>query len=547
MSYSGYHKLKVLVVDDFESFRQTVSTMLQNFGVEDIDMADSGNAAMRWCEEKVFDIVLADYNLGRGRNGQQVLEELRYKKILKRKTLFILISAESSRSIIMSAYDYEPDAYLAKPITGKALMQRLDRLLLQRDQMLPIYQAIDDDRIADAVEMLNQRIIAGARNTTLCQKLLGELYLKISDLEHAESVYRKALEVRSIDWAKVGMARVKMIEGDHEKAKRWLTDIIKKNPFCLSAYDVLAEIHQLENDGEALEQVLKKVVEYCPMAILRQERLAYAAQANNDNQTAAVAFRQTVRLGNNSCYNKRENHINFGRTTANLLKETGSNANDLSREAIKALEELGNVFAQTEEEQIQVLLVESQVLAGQGNTNKAHEVIGRAQKRLNNLDQGVEVDTELDMVRALKTTGQIDAGDKLLESMVHRYRDDQVALEKIDELLEEPISDKNRGKVSSINKEGIAHYESADYQAAIDCFKKAKKTFPNHIGIRLNLVQALEGEMNEFGLDRDLMKQVEKILKSVKNQISASHQQYERYLQLSDMLNELKEREKQSL
>ena len=76
-------------------------------------------------------------------------------------------------------------------------------------------------------------------------------------------------------------------------------------------------------------------------------------------------------------------------------------------------------------------------------------------------------------------------------------------------LLEEPISNKNRGIVSSINKEGISYYERRDYQAAITCFKKAKKTFPNHIGIRLNLVQAFEGEMTENNIEIGIVRQVD--------------------------------------
>lgn len=544
MSYASYHKLKVLVVDDFESFRQTLMTMLQNFGVESIDSAESGDVAMKWCLEKKYDLVLADYNLGRGRNGQQILEQLRHEKILTYETLFILISAESSRSIIMSAYDYEPDAYLAKPITGKSLKQRLDRLLIQRDEMMPIYKAIDQSKISEAIDLLKQQIAAVTRNSSRCQRLLGELYLEICQYPAAEAVYREALEVRSLDWAKVGMAKVKKATGEYDKAKRWLADIIKKNPLCLPAYDVLAEIHELENDQDALETVLKKAVEYSPMAILRQERLAKVAQAINDNQTAAFAYRQTVRLGTNSCHNKRENHLNFGRTAAQWLKEDQSNATDVSREAVRVLEEISSNFAQTEEEAVQALLVESQVLAGQGNKRKAVETVERAQKRLENVKDIEEVDTELDLVLALRSTGHEKEADDIVNALVTQYQNNQEALQKIDFLLDEPISDLNRKRVAAVNKEGIDHYEQQNYQQAMTCFKNAQKLFPNHIGIRLNLVQAIEGELREYGYDSVMMELAKQTLSRVKGQIKGTHKQYERYLQLHDMIKAIENRNK---
>jgi CheY-like chemotaxis protein len=540
MSYSGYHKLRALVVDDFDSFRMTVVKMLESFGVEDIDTAVSGNECLRWCAERNFDLILCDYNLGRGKNGQQVLEELRYKQILNYQALFILISAESSRSIIMSAYDYEPDAYLAKPITGKVLKQRLDRLLWQRDELTPIYLALEERRLDDAANLLKQKILTGSRVSSICQKRLGELYLQTSQLDLAEQVYRQALETRTLDWAKVGMAKVRYAMGKSDEARQWLDDILQKNPLCMQAYDALADILRDQKDQEKLNDVLTLAVEYSPMALLRQERLAQSAVAINDHFQAAKAYRQTIRLGANSCHDKRDNHINFGRATANLLKESDDVAADLCREAINVLEDVHTVFQQSEEESVQTLFVESQILTGQGNHKKATEVMAKAEFLYQKLEAISNVDTELDYVQSLNTSGEVAKADALLKQMVKRFHNNQAVLEKIDRLLEEPISDANRTKVSELNREGIARYEMGEYKQALSCFKNAKKMFPNHLGIQLNFIQAIEGEIKEFGFDSQLYHSANTALMKVKKRISGDHPQYDRYLQLQDMLKDLK-------
>jgi len=539
MGYSGYHKLRALVVDDFDSFRVTVVKMLQSFGVESIDTAVSGNECLRWCEERKFDLILCDYNLGRGKNGQQVLEELRHKNLLDRSSLYILISAESSRSVIMSAYDYEPDAYLAKPITGKVLKQRLDRLLRQRDELTPILRALDENRLDEAAEMMKQKIVNGSRIGGICQKRLGELYLQTGQLDLAEQVYRQALEMRTLDWAKVGMAKVRYAMGNTAEAKQWLEDIVRKSPLCMQAYDALAEILREENDQQSLNNVLRLAVEYSPMAILRQEKFAASAFAINDHLQAAKAYRQTVRLGAHSCHNKRENHINFGRATANLLKESDDAAADLCREAINVLEDMDNVFGQNDEEAVQTLLVESQILIGQGNQKKANEVIRKAEFLYQKLDAINQVDTELDYVQSLSAAGNTAKADEVLQQLVKRFQSNEAVLEKIDHLLEEPISEVNRLKVSEINREGIANYERGEYKQAVSCFKNAKRMFPNHIGIQLNYIQAIEGELREYGYDENLYNAAQSSIVKVKKRITGEHPQYDRYLQLQDMLREL--------
>src|SRR5690625_6581403 len=82
MAYADYSKLKVLIVDDFDNFRMAVSKMLQEYGARDVDTVSNGRQALQLCSENRYDLILCDYNLGTGKNGQQVLEELRHRRLL---------------------------------------------------------------------------------------------------------------------------------------------------------------------------------------------------------------------------------------------------------------------------------------------------------------------------------------------------------------------------------------------------------------------------------------------------------------------------------
>ena len=76
--YAAFSKMRVLIIDDFENFRMSMKKIMVGFGVDKVDVTRNGNEAIRACTETKYDVILCDYNLGAGKNGQQVLEELRH-------------------------------------------------------------------------------------------------------------------------------------------------------------------------------------------------------------------------------------------------------------------------------------------------------------------------------------------------------------------------------------------------------------------------------------------------------------------------------------
>ncbi|UTA46513.1 response regulator [Simiduia sp. 21SJ11W-1] len=537
----------MLVVDDFDSFRMTVSRMLLEFGCARVDTAVNGQEALRLCEDTAYDLILCDFNLGRGRNGLQVLEEMRHKSLLRKSTLFLLVSAESSREIVLAASDYEPDGYLTKPLNGKALRQRLDRALHQRNAMKPIYRAIDEDHIDAAIVLCLQHIDDGSRYSILCQKLLGKLYLQTGKLELAEQVYRQVLEVRDMDWAQVGMAKVKRAGGDTATAVGWLEKIVEQHPLCLQAYDELADCHQALGNNDQRQAVLERAVEVSPVALVRQQTLAQVATENNDKIAAAKTYRKVVKLSDNSIHDNVENYLAFTRAAAAVFTEDEAVGREMLRDAVAVIDKVEKKFGKDDGRRRQLQLIECQLQVHQGNAKRANELFLEANTQMDDLGLQ-DIDTELDRVMAMQALGQPDKAQLKLKDLVAAFAEDQAALQKIDRLLEEPVSEENRRQVAKINKEGIHLYEEKSYLAAIECFQRAKRMFPMHTGVQLNLVQALAGQMRSGDPNPEWMDLALHCLKSVEAMLTATHPQFQRYRQLLQMVRQVEmERKQQGL
>jgi DNA-binding response OmpR family regulator len=82
-----------------------------------------------------YDIILCDYNLGQGKDGQQVLEEARFREFMSPSTIFVMITAENTMDMFMGVLEYSPDDYLIKPFTKEALGKKLRDLIRKKENL----------------------------------------------------------------------------------------------------------------------------------------------------------------------------------------------------------------------------------------------------------------------------------------------------------------------------------------------------------------------------------------------------------------------------
>ena len=530
MSQINYQKLSVLVADDFSSFRNTVNGMLLNLGVMHVDMASNGDETIALCEGKSYDVILCDYDLGHGRSGQHVLEELRYKQLINANSLFLMVSAEASRNIVMSAYDCEPNDYLMKPITGRMLEQRINRLLTQRKVFSEVNDALKKEDFDSAMTQLVDMSVATNRYTVMAQKMLGELFLSLGEVNKAEKLYTKALEVRQLDWARLGLARVKQLQGELDTAGQWLDKIVQDNPLYLPAYDVLADNWEKRGDGEQLQSAVEKAVTVSPMSILRQKRLAKVADDNQDVRSALAAMRKTIKLGRLSCHGSSDDAFMFARMAARAVESNVDVPHTVAGEAMEYLHDSQKQNEMSSEQRIQCNLLQGRVHACTGRRDKAQQILNDS---FDLSDRGkIQFDTDLDRVGLMLGLNDKEQANELLEKLQRQYSGDQQALQKLDVYLDEPASDANQEVVASINREGIDLYADERYDEALTCFERARKQFPKHAGIHLNIAQALLGKVKAGDYADDLERECSSVFEIVASLVDKKHPQYSRYMRL---------------
>lgn len=147
----------------------------------------------------------------------------------------------------------------------------------------------------------------------------------------------------------------------------------------------------------------------------------------------------------------------------------------------------------------------------------------------------VSLDVNLERVQALQALGEHAQAEALLHNLLQRYAYDQSALEKLDTLLAEPVSETNRALIATVNREGIDLYNQARFDEAIECFEKVRRIFPRHVGVHLNIVQSLIGKLRAGHKDEQTIGTTERALATIGSLIESDHSQYARFQRLQDM------------
>tara|TARA_R110002072_G_scaffold54816_5_gene143409 strand:+ start:8507 stop:10144 length:1638 start_codon:yes stop_codon:yes gene_type:complete len=532
-----YRSLRFLVVDDFENFRLSIRQMIRAFGVESIEVASNGEDAVSRCEFEEFDVILCDYNLGPGKNGQQILEELRHNKLLKQTSIFILITAETSKDMVMGALEYLPDGYITKPITKAVLQKRLDSMIEQREILKPINEAVDAENFDLAIQLVNREMQSETKYVTWCLRKLASLYFTKGEYELARRIYEDVLSKRDIGWAHLGLGKVNIALGRYDEAIEGLDSLIKQNGNLIEAYDWLAEAQLKKGKAKEAQNTLKSAVEISPFAILRQTKLAEVCTKNKDVEAATEAFRSSVKLGYNSVHESPDNYLNLGRCLSELSEGDNSElGKKRAKEAVHTLGRAAKKFKDDPDVQTNALLIESRVHKGQGDDNKSQAVLDKAKQTMDM--ERASADTALEFAKTLYSIGEESQAEQLLSNLASQHGDNQAILNDIEELLDEPVSLQKKVKARKLNKQGIGAFESGDLPEAIKVFEEALAVTPKHPALNLNIVQVMLKQIKQQGGNPELKRKCDTCLKNVAH-IPEQHRQHKRYLHLRKKVDAL--------
>lgn len=528
--------INVLVVESQPTMRAQLRNMLASIGYESAHFAVSASTAVKRLRESHFDLILCEYHLGDGQDGQHLLEDLREHEIIPLETLFVMISSEMNYQRVVSTCELGPNDYILKPLTGETLRVRLQRAFDKRDAFLPAWRSMALGDTVGAIECCREGRDRHPQYAIDFMRMQAELLLANGQLDEAEARYREILKERAVPWAELGLARVLVLRRHYAEAEDILLALVGAHERYIAAYDLLSQVRAESGRPEAARDTLTAATERSPHRLNRLRNLGELSLRVGDPAAAETSFSEVVRKGKYSDFADPEDHVRLvqAQLAQAKLDSAASSIADLERSA-----------GRQPKGELCKALCNAMLHARAGDLARARDALQSASRATQRGAQ-LSVGLRQELIKACFDHQLGDEGTELVGDILRTAADER-SIESTRELLRErgleglskQIEAKVQAEVKSLITTGAEKARAGDFDGAVSEMMNAARKMPGNPQVLFNAALALMRHIEHRGWNEAFAAQARGLIDRARKLSPASprlaaltefmHQQIKRY------------------
>ena len=287
-----------LVIDSNPTSRSILISQLRDFGMGTVVQCSRLADARRQLENRKFDVVLCEqYFVGETASGQDLLDDLRRNQLLPFSTVFIMVTGEATYAKVAEAAESALDGYLLKPHKAIHLGERLRQARIRKSSLAEIFTAIEAEDFEGAAALCLHRFETKGLFWLYAARVGAELLLRTGKYAQAQLLYEAVVAAKTLPWAKLGVARSLLDEGQTAKAASTLENLIREDPSYADAYDVMGRAQFELGKFDSALITYKMASELTPASISRLQNLGMMTYYAGDRVEAEKVLDRTTRLG----------------------------------------------------------------------------------------------------------------------------------------------------------------------------------------------------------------------------------------------------------
>ncbi len=487
--FIDYKAKTALVIDDYPSMRSAFKMALASFGMTKVDLAATASEAIVRVKGTNYDVIISDYNLGDGRDGQQLLEELRHKGQVNLETAFLMVTAESVYERVVAAAELAPDDYLIKPFNGEILRTRLDAVLLKKSAFREVHQAFAMGNLEAALTGCDAIMKDFPKYVVDALRFKGEVLVAMGEFEAAEVLYRQVIAMRAVPWCRLGLAKALHLQHKDEQAEELLLDVMEQHPELVAGYDLLADVQVAQNKMRDAQHTLERGVGVSAKSPRRQRRLGDLAYRNKDMAGAEAAYQAAIDKGHNSIFLAPNDFANLAR----VHMDQGN-----AKAAAELINNNRKFLQASDDGKMVTAVVQARVSTDFGRPEDIRSAMAEA-LRLKDKGLRCEPETLLDMVDACVKAGMDDEAADLLAEVARNAHDSVELLDKARAIYAEAgkatqvagILQKSTANVARLSREGALLLQKGDLEGGVTKMLEAAKEAPRNPRVLMNTAWAI--------------------------------------------------------
>jgi DNA-binding response OmpR family regulator/Flp pilus assembly protein TadD len=493
--------LSALIIEPHPGMRASLHNMLGLCGLERIDDAAGAGQAIRALDQKRYDLVLCEYDLEGGQDGQQMLEDLRHHHLITAATMFFMVTGEGQFSKVVSAAELMPSDYILKPFAADNMVERIWRAVDRRNALLPVYQLIDLGDQRGAIEACEAGELAQPRFAPDFLRLRAEMHLLLGEPELAEPIYAELWQTRHIHWARLGQAKTLVLRERYEEARLMLQDLLGQNTRFLDAYDWLARTHAAQGELAQAQAVLNEAVELSPHAVRRLRRLGEVALEAGDVDTAERVLKQVVSKARYSEFRSPEDHARLVQT----LVRKGDPV-----QAAAVIRDLDKSLAGRRNTDLCSAISSAMLHDYTGNGSRLDAALQQAVPACRR-PHGVSGELKIELARTCLHAGREEQATEVIREVMRNAAGTPV-MDKAMRMMEQAghgalaarLAQESKAEVGDMVAAGAALAKQGDYRGAVDMMLEAVAKLPDNPQVVFNAAVAVLKCLENTGWDEPL-------------------------------------------
>jgi DNA-binding response OmpR family regulator len=539
MSNIDYNNKHFLIIDNIKPSHDVLKRFAMSLTTKQVDSTYYAQDAIPFCLERQYDVIFLGYDLGeKQKNGQQLLEELRISEVISRHCVVVMITAEVSQAMVLAALEHKPDSYLCKPYTVSELGKRLDSCIRKKNAMTGIYEALENEDKKLAISLASEAVTNKTPYKSECLGIISRQLFELQEFGQAKEIYSAYQNEKNCTWASIGLGKIALQENELTDAESIFRKVIEDKPLYLPGYDWLASTYEKKYSLLSAEETLEQALKLSPRSLLRLKKFAGLCFENKHFEKATDAYGQVHDLALNSIHHKAENALLYAKSLANYSSEIPLiDAKKLNNKAFSMLSQVNKSFNQPEV-RIQSHLLSACLLENIHDYIVAKDKLDLGLKLLDKEQYNIDSESLKNIATSLTKLNRNGKASQILISANKQQSEQALPSGKIGELSNSQLNESYAVKAQRALTKGKELYESKYYDESIKSLTHALQLFPNHNGIKLNLLHTLLGTYESDRNRIDELKQAKNIILGLMN-ISKNNEDYSRFRKIKRKYQQL--------
>lgn len=509
---SELSEIRALLVEPHAGMRVSLHNMLNLCGITKVEHAISAGTAVRAIQGKAFDLVLCEYDLGVGQDGQQLLEDVRHHKLTPLSTIFIMVTAERSYAKVVSAAELAPSDYLLKPFTADTLLERVIRAIEKRKAFIEVYTLMEQGALAEAIAACHHGERDFPRYVIDFMRLRAELHVIQGEAAEAEELYQYLFELKAVAWARLGLAKTLFMQGKYEEAEGILKTLVAENDKFMDAYDWLAKTHEMIGQLPEAKEVLDTAVGVSPHAVRRLRQLGKIALETGDIEMAENALKKVVSKAKFSEFRDPEDHLKL--VDALVQKGDTEQAKSVIRDLEKSMSGLKKTAACRA---ISAAMVHAKT--GDARLTEELEAAVLAARE----DIGLSTDTKLGLAKSCLENDQEEGASEIILDVMKNASNQQVMSRAMGVFesagkghIAKELQQRSQKEVMELVALGVQKAKQGDFRGSVELMSAAARKSPDNPQVVMNAALAALKCLENLGWDYATGEQARMLIESAR-------------------------------